>query len=247
MFINESNFENATGVSLSTIVPDAEKDFVAKAISLAETDNGMIVIPVLFNNIDSPIITYPKYFNFGLCQVSAKSKYNFKKIIPLTLYNKGIENIKIGKVYLGYENIFIQFHQNFNGNNIIMAPNEEIKYGHLIFDGNVMKKMEKRKKKLVGKLQKGSIYIETNSTDCPFIQVNYSYFADMGEIEQIVSGNIQQLPKQINNFNFMVNVKYNHPYGLEIMSNYNNTKKNSYYYRFNLLKKKKKLFFFFVI
>lgn len=39
---NESNFENATGVSLSTIVPDAEKDFVAKAISLAETDNGMI-------------------------------------------------------------------------------------------------------------------------------------------------------------------------------------------------------------
>ena len=186
-----------------------------------KTDNGMIVIPVLFNNIDSPIITYPKYFNFGLCQVSAKSKYNFKKIIPLTLYNKGIENIKIGKVYLGYENIFIQFHQNFNGNNIIIAPNEEIKYGHLIFDGNVMKKMEKRKKKLVGKLQKGSIYIETNSTDCPFIQVNYSYFADMGEIEQIVSGNIQQLPKQINNFNFMVNVKYNHPYGLEIMSNYN--------------------------
>ena len=130
----------------------------------------MIVIPVLINFINSPIMTYPQFFNFGLCQVSSRSKYNFKKIMPLTLFNKGIENIKIGKIYIEYENIFIQFHQNFNGNNIIIAPNEEIKYGYLIFDGNVMRKMEKIKKNLSGKLQKGSIYIETNSTDCPFIQ-----------------------------------------------------------------------------
>lgn len=39
---NESNFEQATGVNLDSIVPEAEKDFVAKAISLAETDNGVI-------------------------------------------------------------------------------------------------------------------------------------------------------------------------------------------------------------
>ena len=70
---------------------------------------------------------------------------------------------------LEYENIFIQFHQNFNGNNIIMAPNEEIKYGYLIFNWNIMKTFDKRKLLLQGKLQKGSIYIETNSTDCPLL------------------------------------------------------------------------------
>ena len=186
-----------------------------------KTDNDMIVIPVLFNNILSPIVTYPQYFNFGLCQIGSKSPFNFKKLIPLTLFNKGTENIKIGKVYLEYENIFIQFHQNFNGNNIIMAPNEEIKYGYLIFNGNVMKRFDKMKKNMVGKLQKGSIYIETNSTDCPLIQVNYSFLPDFENIERIISGNIQELPKQTNEFSFLININYRPPYGLEIMSNYN--------------------------
>ena len=181
----------------------------------------MIVIPVLINSILSPIITYPKFFNFGLCQVTSKSRYNIKKIIPLTLFNKGIENIKIGKVYLEYENIFLQFHQNFNGNNIIMAPNEEIKYGYLIFDGNIMKNLENKKRELAGKIQKGSLYIETNSTDCPLIQVNYSFLPDLEKIEKIIYGDIQQLPKRKDKFNFIINVKYNPPYGLEKMSNYN--------------------------
>ena len=185
------------------------------------TDSNTIVIPVLINSILSPIITYPKFFNFGLCQVSAKSRYNIKKIIPLTLFNKGIDNIKIGKVYLEYENIFIQFHQNFNGNNIIIAPNEEIKYGYLIFDGNVMKTLENKKKKLAGRIQKGSIYIETNSTDCPLIQVNYSFLPDLGKIEQVISGDIQQLPRKKDKFNFIINIRYSPPYGLEKMSNYN--------------------------
>ena len=186
-----------------------------------KTDNDMIVIPVLINNILSPIVTYPHFFNFGLCQIGAKSRFNFKKLIPLTLSNKGTENIKIGKVFLEYENIFIQFHQNFNGNNIIMGPNEEIKYGYLIFNGNVMKKFDKKKKISAGKLQKGSIYIETNSTDCPLIQVNYSFLPDLENIEKIISGNIQELPRQINEFRFLININYTPPYGLERMSTYN--------------------------
>ena len=123
-------------------------------IELKTEDDIRIAIPVLINSILSPIITYPQFFNFGLCQVTAKSRFNIKKLIPLTLYNKGIENIKVGKVYIEYENIFIQFHQNFNGNNIIIAPNEEIKYGYLIFDGNVMEKLENKKKKSCGKITK---------------------------------------------------------------------------------------------
>ena len=190
-------------------------------IKLKTEDKDIIVIPVLINSVSTPIITYPQYFNFGLCQVTAKDRFNIKKLIPLTLYNKGLDNIKVGKVYIEYDNIFIQFHQNFNGNNIIIAPNEEIKYGYLIFDGNVMEKLENKKKSLIGKLQKGSIYIETNSTDCPLIQVNYSYFPDVGKIEKIISGDIQKLPKHSNKFSFEIKVKYTPPYGLEQMVNFN--------------------------
>ena len=186
-----------------------------------EINDNVIVIPVMINAISSPIITYPKTFNFGLCQITSKSKYNIRKIIPLNLSNQGIDNIKIIKVYLEYDNIFIQFHQNFNGNNIIIAPNEEIKFGYLIFDANLINDFEKIKKKISGKIQKGSIYIETNSTDCPFIQVNYTFLPDMGKIEKIISGNIQKLPKHKNKLSFEIKVKYNAPYGLERRTQYN--------------------------
>ena len=179
-----------------------------------------IIIPVLIKSILSPIITYPKIFNFGLCQIEANSKYNIRKIIPLNLINMGTENIKIGKVYLEYDNIFIQFHHNFNGNNVVIIPNEEIKYGYLIFEANLIPELEKKKRKLLGRLQKGSIYIETNSTECPFIQVNYSFLPDIGNIEKIISGDVQKLPKHQNKFSFEIKVKYNAPFGLEKLHQY---------------------------
>ena len=185
-----------------------------------EVTGNVIVIPVLISSIFSPIVTYPKILNFGLCQITSKSRYNIRKLIPLNLSNMGTENIKIGKVYLEYDNIFIQFHQNFNGNNLIIAPNEEIKFGFVIFDANLVSDFDKIKKKLSGKIQKGSLYIETNSTDCPFIQVNYTFLPDMGKIEKIISGDIQKLPKQKNKFSFEIKIKYNAPYGLEKISQY---------------------------
>ena len=184
------------------------------------TIDSSINIPVLLNSVSSPIVTYPKIFNFGLCQVSSKSKYNIRKIIPLNLSNKGTENIKIGKVYLEYDNIFVQFHQNFNGNNVIITPNEEIKFGYLIFDGNLVPDFEMAKKKLIGKLQKGSIYIETNSTDCPFVQLNYTFLPDVNKIEKIISGDVQKLPKNLNKYSFEIKLKYNAPYGLETLTQY---------------------------
>ena len=93
---------------------------------------------------------------------------------------------------------------------------------YLIFDGNAMKSLEKKKKKLSGKLQQGSIYIETNSTNCPLIQVNYSFMPDLEKIEKIISGNVQPFPRQMNEFNFDVKIKYSSPYGLEKMSNLSN-------------------------
>ena len=136
----------------------------------------------------------------------------------MNLLNKGTENINIGKVYLEYDNIFIQFHQNFNGRKIVIAPNEEIKFGFLIFDANLVSDLDMAKKKLIGKLQKGSIYIETNSTDCPFIQVNYTFFPDTNKFEKVISGDVQKLPKNVNKYSFEIKVKYKPPIGLETMN-----------------------------
>ena len=184
-------------------------------IQMKFIDNIVLSVPVFISSTASPIVIYPKTLNFGLCQITSKSRYNIRKLIPLNLSNMGTEIIKLGKVYFEYDNIFIQFHQNFNGNNIILAPNEEIKYGYLIFDANLAPNFENAKKKLLGKLQKGSIYIETNSTDYPFVQVNYSFLTDMGKIEKIISGDIQKLPKLQNKFNFEIKIKYSAPIGLE--------------------------------
>ena len=118
----------------------------------------MIVIPAFINSILSAIFTYPKFCNFLFFQVTPKNRYNIKKN-TISLFNKGIENIKIRKVFIEYENIFL------NGNNYIISPNEEIKYGLLISNGNIMKNLENKKRDLSGKKQKGLLYIETNSTE----------------------------------------------------------------------------------
>lgn len=41
-YFNESNFETETGIDLDSVVPTAEKDFIAAALSLAEKDNGLL-------------------------------------------------------------------------------------------------------------------------------------------------------------------------------------------------------------
>ena len=72
----------------------------------------------------------------------------------------------------------------------------------------------------MGKIQKGSIYIETNSTNCPFIQVNYTFLPDMNKIEKIISGDLQKLPKHKNKHRFEIKLKYDATYGLETMLQY---------------------------
>ena len=41
-YFNEDNFKTETGVDLGTAVPNAEKDFIAAAIALAEANGGII-------------------------------------------------------------------------------------------------------------------------------------------------------------------------------------------------------------
>lgn len=182
--------------------------------STMESDYGFIhlkaginhlIIPVLLNFINSPIITYPKTINFGLVDITQKSRNNFIRIIPLKLINNGTEFIKIGKVYINYDEIFIQFHQNFGAENIVIKPETEIEFGFFIFNANLEKngKNFNREKDFEKK-----IYIETNSTEMPFIKIDYTYLSYTNDELQEISGNMQKSPKIIgDSFSFYVNVK----------------------------------------
>ena len=187
------------------------------------TDKNIIVIPVLINIVNSPILTYPKYLNFGLCDVTPKNRNNFIRMIPLRISNEGIEYIKIGKVYIDYDELFLQFHQNFGGENIVLKPSEEVLFGYVIFNGNLEKHLEEiliRRKNFFGKLTTKLIYIETNSTNSPLVEIEYSYMAFINDELQEITGNLQRLPKNKDKFSFSTNIKFKNPIKLRIYNSY---------------------------
>ena len=187
------------------------------------TDKNVIVIPVLINIVNSPILTYPKFLNFGLCDVTPKNRNNFIRMIPLRILNDGIDYIKIGKVYIDYDELFLQFHQNFGGENIVIKPNDEVLFGYVIFNGNLEKNLEEiliKRKNFFGKSINKLIYIETNSTNAPLVEIEYSYMAYINNEFQEINGNIQSLPKNKDNFSFKTNVKFKKPVKLRIYNSY---------------------------
>ena len=183
------------------------------------TEKNVIVIPVLINLVNIPISTYPKFLNFGLCDVTPKSRNNFIRMIPLKILNDGIDYIKLGKVYIDYDELFLQFHQNFGGENIVLKPNEEVLYGYVIFNGNLEKNLEKllfNRKNFFGKITKKSIFIETNNTYNHLVEVEYSYLSYINNELQEITGNIQKIPENKENMTFSINVKYKNPCKLRI-------------------------------
>lgn len=187
------------------------------------TDKNVIVIPVLLNIVNEPIITYPKILNFGLCDVTPKSRNNFIRIIPLKILNDGIDYIKIGKVYINYDELFLQFHQNFGGENIVLKPNEEVIFGYVIFNSNLEQNLENiliKRKKFFGKIIRKSIYIETNSTDTPLKEIEYSYMTYINNELLEISGNIQTIPKKVDYFSFVTNIKFKNPVKLQIYNSH---------------------------
>ena len=187
------------------------------------TEKNVLVIPVLVNIVNTPILTYPKFLNFGLCDVTPKSRNNFIRMIPIKILNDGIDYIKIGKVYIDYDELFLQFHQNFDGKNIVLKPNEEVVYGYFIFNGNLEKNLENilmKRTNFFGKITKKSIFIETNSTSTPLVEIEYSYMTFINNEIQEISGNIQTIPKNKGNFSFVTNVKFKSPVKLRIYNSY---------------------------
>ena len=144
-------------------------------------------------------------------------------MIPLKILNNGIDYIKIGKVYIDYDELFLQFHQNFDGKNIVLKPNEEVVFGYFIFNGNLEKNLENilmERTNFFGKITKKSVFIETNSTSSPLVEIEYSYMTFINNELQEISGNIQTIPKNRGNFSFVTNVKFKNPVKLRIYNSY---------------------------
>ena len=217
-FMNNINTTNSSvNNSLITIEPITDKKLLilkynAKNLDSEygfihiRTDEGVYVIPVLLNFINSPIIPEPKLINFGICDITPKSRDNFIRIIPFKLTNDGEEYIRIGKVYINYDELFLQFHQNFGGNNIVIKPNEKIIFGYFIFNANIDDKKIKRINDTynIPKV----IYIETNNTQTPLVEIYYTYIPYMNNELQEVTENIQKRPKNNEPFSFYLNVKF---------------------------------------
>ena len=187
------------------------------------TEKNVNIVPVLVNMVNTPILSYPKFFNFGLCDVTPKSRNNFIRMIPLKLLNDGIEYIKIGKVYIDYDELFLQFHQNFGGENIVIKPNEEVLFGYVIFNSNLEKNLEKKlikRTNFFGQLTKKLIYIETNSTNSPLVEIEYSYMPFINNELQEIIGNIQTIPKNSNSFSFITKVKIKKPIKIRVYNSY---------------------------
>ena len=185
-------------------------------IHLKTDDNNLIVIPILINVKNYSLNTFPGFINFGLCDLSSYNRKNFIKMVPLLLMNYGNEDIELKRIYLDYDDKFLHFHRNNKNNNrkkIIVKKNSHNQFGYLIFDGEYA--MDKDEKKYNGKIQKGSIYIETNSTIDPLVEIEYFYLTDYNKIIKVIYGDSQNITRKDNEYNFNMLIKYQPPLGFD--------------------------------
>ena len=184
-------------------------------IHLKFDDNTIIVIPVLINVKNYSLNTFPGFINFGLCDLSPYNRQNFVKKVPLVVMNYGNEEVEIKRIYIDYEDKFLHFHKinkKENAEKIIVKPNNHNLFGYIIFDGEYA--IDKDPIKYSGKIQRGSIYIETNSTVNPLLEIEYFYLTDYNKIIKIISGDVQNIKKN-SDYKFKILFKYEPPVGFQ--------------------------------
>ena len=194
-------------------------------IHLKMDDDSIIVIPILINVKNYSLNTFPGFINFGICDLSPYNRKNFIKMVPLLIMNYGNEDIEIKRVYIDYEDKFLHFHKKSKSENkdkIIVKKNTHNQFGYIIFDGEYG--LNKDSNKYVGKIQSGSIYIETNSTIDPLLEIEYFYLADYNTIIKVLSGDSQDISQKNIEQQFQLVVQYDPP--LSFKSTINNLNNN---------------------
>ena len=190
-------------------------------IHLEIDDNTLIVIPVLINIRNYAINTFPSFINFGLCDLSSYNRRNFVKMVPLLIMNYGNEDIEIKRIYIDYDDKFIHFQKKIKDENkekIMVKKNSHNQFGYIIFDGEFA--VDKDEKKYNGKIQRGCIYIETNSTINPLLEIEYFYLTDYNKIIKVISGEVQNISSKNTAFNFNFLFEYQPPPNFEISFNH---------------------------
>ena len=69
--------------------------------------------------------------------------------------------------------------------------------------------------KKYAKIQKGSVYIETNSTIDPLVEIEYFYLTDYNKIIKVIYGDSQNITRKDNEYNFNMLIKYQPPLGFD--------------------------------
>ena len=172
----KSLFKNMDTFELLAKNGDVVKAYngIASCGSLKTDDDDLIVIPVLINVKNYSLNTFPGFINFGLCDLAAYNRKNFVKMVPLLVMNYGNEDVEVKRIYLDYDDKFIHFHKKFkNQNKIIIKKNSHNQFGYILFDGEYA--VDKDENKFIGKIQRGSVLIETNSTIDPLLEIEYFY------------------------------------------------------------------------
>ena len=209
-------------------------------IHLSTDDNTLIVMPVLINIRKYSLNTFPGFINFGLCDLGSYNRRNFVKMAPLLIMNYGNEDVEVKRVYIDYDDKFIHFQKkskNENKERIIVKKNSHNQFGYIIFDGEFT--IDKDEKKYNGKIQRGSVYIETNSTINPLLEIEYFYLTDYNKIIKIISGDVQNITRKITDFKFTLSFEYHPPQDFENSLNHlseNMSIHKESYYNANLSK-----------
>ena len=183
-------------------------------------NKNKFLIPILINIENNPISFYPSFINFGICDILPNSYFNIKKLIPIEITNNEKQPLKVSKVYINYEEKFLQFNYLFESDYIILQPEETVKFGYLIFNGKLDNYIQTFKDMyeldLLFKTTFGSIFIETNSTYKTMTEIKYSYYLDLNSIQSIERKNYKLNTNEL----ISILVELNQPFGIELNRNY---------------------------
>ena len=183
------------------------------------TEKDTLFIPILFNIDGNSLKINPSFINFGICDITKNHPLNIKKLVPIYIRNIDYFPIKVFKVYINYDEKFLQFHYKENNKFIIIEPHKNKLFGHLIFNpqlGDFIENLNDIEKyEYLNKIKFGSIYIETNSTKENMIQLHYSYYLDSNTIQKCDYNKLNFITEERKVHNFNIEVKLNPPFGLE--------------------------------
>ena len=168
-----------------------------------KTDKDTLIIPVLIKVEVQGIKTYPSTFNFGIIDIYQ----NIKRAIPITISNPSKKPIRLKSMFVRFEENLLEFIPNKNHticledqhqtelenscpkcekNSVhfykslcIIQPGEELKnFGYIMIDPNNFDIHDIDSESRLYKKIKGSLILNTNFTENPFIYLGYSYYLD---------------------------------------------------------------------